>query len=27
VEEGEGVALTLRGEPYSLDGWEHFRQP
>jgi len=25
VEEGEGVALTLRGEPYSLAGWEHFR--
>jgi thiamine-monophosphate kinase len=25
VEEGEGVALTLRGEPYSLGGWEHFR--
>ena len=24
VEEGEGVALTLRGEPYSLAGWEHF---
>ena len=25
VEEGEGVVLTLRGEPYSLAGWEHFR--
>jgi thiamine-monophosphate kinase len=25
VEEGEGVGLTLRGEPYSLAGWEHFR--
>jgi thiamine-monophosphate kinase len=25
VEEGEGVELTLRGEPYSLAGWEHFR--
>jgi thiamine-monophosphate kinase len=25
VEEGEGVALTLRGAPYSLSGWEHFR--
>jgi thiamine-monophosphate kinase len=25
VEEGEGVALTLRGEPYSLGAWEHFR--
>jgi thiamine-monophosphate kinase len=25
VEEGEGVALTLGGEPYSLAGWEHFR--
>lgn len=25
VEEGEGVELTLRGEPYSLVGWEHFR--
>jgi thiamine-monophosphate kinase len=25
VEEGEGVAFTLRGEPYSLAGWEHFR--
>jgi thiamine-monophosphate kinase len=24
VEEGEGVRLTLRGEPYSLAGWEHF---
>jgi thiamine-monophosphate kinase len=25
VEEGEGVVLTLHGEPYSLAGWEHFR--
>jgi thiamine-monophosphate kinase len=25
VEEGEGVELTLRGESYSLAGWEHFR--
>ena len=25
VEEGDGVALTLRGEPYELAGWEHFR--
>jgi thiamine-monophosphate kinase len=25
VEAGEGVALTLRDEPYSLAGWEHFR--
>ena len=25
VEEGEGVELRLRGEPYSLAGWEHFR--
>ena len=25
VEEGEGVELTIRGEPYSLAGWEHFR--
>jgi thiamine-monophosphate kinase len=25
VEEGEGVELLLRGEPYSLRGWEHFR--
>jgi thiamine-monophosphate kinase len=24
VEEGEGVALLLRGEPYELAGWEHF---
>jgi thiamine-monophosphate kinase len=22
--EGEGVALTLDGEPYELRGWEHF---
>jgi thiamine-monophosphate kinase len=25
VEEGEGLVLTFRGEPYSLSGWEHFR--
>jgi thiamine-monophosphate kinase len=25
VEEGEGVELTLGGDPYSLGGWEHFR--
>ncbi len=25
VEEGEGVELKLRGEPYSLGAWEHFR--
>jgi thiamine-monophosphate kinase len=25
VEEGEGVELTLEGEPYELGGWEHFR--
>ena len=24
-EEGEGVAVTLDGEPYELGGWEHFR--
>jgi thiamine-monophosphate kinase len=24
-EEGEGVELTLGGEPYELGGWEHFR--
>jgi thiamine monophosphate kinase len=24
VEEGEGVELLLRGEPYELRGWEHF---
>jgi thiamine-monophosphate kinase len=24
-EEGEGVALTLNGEPYELGGWQHFR--
>lgn len=24
VEEGEGVALLHRGEPYELAGWEHF---
>jgi len=26
-EEGSGVVLTLRGEPFELAGWEHFRQP
>ena len=25
VEEGEGVELLLRGEPYPLRGWEHYR--
>jgi thiamine-monophosphate kinase len=25
VEEGEGVELLLHGEPYALDGWEHYR--
>jgi thiamine-monophosphate kinase len=25
VAEGEGLELTLGGEPYSLAGWEHFR--
>ena len=25
VEEGEGVELTLRGEPYELASWDHFR--
>ena len=25
VEDGAGVELTLRGAPYSLAGWEHFR--
>ena len=25
VAEGDGVGLTLRGEPYELRGWEHFR--
>ncbi|MGH2977064.1 MAG: thiamine-phosphate kinase, partial [Gaiellaceae bacterium] len=25
IEEGSGAQLTLRGEPYSLAGWEHFR--
>ena len=25
-EEGEGVALTLNGEPYELGGWQHFGQ-
>jgi thiamine-monophosphate kinase len=25
VEEGEGVELTLGGEPYELTGWDHFR--
>jgi thiamine-monophosphate kinase len=24
-EEGEGLALTLNGEPYELGGWQHFR--
>jgi thiamine-monophosphate kinase len=24
-EEGSGVVLTLRGEPFELAGWEHFR--
>ena len=24
-EAGEGVLLTLNGEPYELGGWEHFR--
>jgi thiamine-monophosphate kinase len=24
-EQGEGVVLTLNGEPYELGGWEHFR--
>jgi thiamine-monophosphate kinase len=24
-EEGEGLLLTLNGEPYELGGWEHFR--
>ncbi|HYA08601.1 MAG TPA: hypothetical protein VEG24_03375, partial [Gaiellaceae bacterium] len=24
-EEGEGVALTLDGEPVTLSGWDHFR--
>ena len=27
VEKGEGVELLLRGEPYDLLGWEHFREP
>jgi thiamine monophosphate kinase len=25
--EGEGVALTLRGEPYELGGWDHYAAP
>jgi thiamine-monophosphate kinase len=25
VEQGEGVELTLRGEPYELSSWDHFR--
>lgn len=25
VEEGDGVALTLHGEPFELGAWEHFR--
>ena len=24
-EEGEGLALTVKGEPYELGGWQHFR--
>ncbi|MDX6407321.1 MAG: thiamine-monophosphate kinase [Gaiellaceae bacterium] len=24
-EEGEGVAVTLNGDPYDLGGWQHFR--
>jgi thiamine-monophosphate kinase len=24
-EEGEGLTLTLDGEPYELGGWQHFR--
>src|SRR5438034_1302729 len=24
-EEGEGLVLTLSGEPYELGGWQHFR--
>jgi thiamine-monophosphate kinase len=24
--DGEGVSLTLNGEPYALAGWEHFRK-
>jgi thiamine-monophosphate kinase len=24
-EEGEGLALTMNGEPYELGGWQHFR--
>ena len=24
-EEGEGLAVTLNGEPYELGGWQHFR--
>jgi thiamine-monophosphate kinase len=24
-EEGEGVSLTMHGEPFDLGGWEHFR--
>ena len=24
-EEGSGVHVTLRGEPFELAGWEHFR--
>jgi len=26
VEAGEGVELSLRGEPYALAGWEHYRR-
>jgi thiamine-monophosphate kinase len=25
VEAGEGVSLSLRGEPYALTGWEHYK--
>jgi thiamine monophosphate kinase len=24
-EEGDGVLVTLHGDPYDLAGWEHFR--
>jgi thiamine-monophosphate kinase len=26
IEDGEGVELLLRGEPYALTGWEHYRR-
>jgi thiamine-monophosphate kinase len=26
VQAGEGVELTLHGEPYELAGWEHYRR-